>query len=277
MSSFEQRDFWDRRAEAWERRADALGAFSDVYGFAAMDALGVSAGERVLDVGCGPGTTTIELAGRVGSGGEVVGVDISSKMVAAASRRAAGVGNVRFNVADAQTDDLGSGYDALYSRFGVMFFPDPPAAFANLGRALRPGGRLGFAVWGPLADNPWMFVPTLAAAPILNAELALPGPGQPGPFSLSDADQTAVLLAGAGFVDVAITPVRGERVITEGSTDNDVRTLLEVGPLGEAYESADDPTKAAAVEAIVAALAPYREGDGWRLPGAGLTITARRP
>ncbi|MEA3077334.1 MAG: hypothetical protein QOF60_2242 [Actinomycetota bacterium] len=277
MSSFEQRDFWDRRAEAWERRADAVGAFSDAYGFAAMDALGVSFGERVLDVGCGPGTTTIELASRVGPGGEVVGADISPKMVEGATRRAAGVGNVRFIAADAQTDDLGSGYDALYSRFGVMFFPDPPAAFANLGRALRPGGRLAFAVWGPLADNPWMFVPTLAAAPILNAELALPGPGQPGPFSLSDAGETAMLFGAAGLVDVAISPVAGERFITSASSDNDLRTLLEVGPLGEAFEAAPAPTRAAAVDAIVAALAPFRDADGWRLPGAGLTITARRP
>jgi SAM-dependent methyltransferase len=275
--SFEQQDFWDRRADAWERRADALGAFSDEYGRAALDALAVVPGERVLDVGCGPGTTTVDLATSVGPTGEVVGADISPKMVEAASRRAKGVANARFVAADAQTADFDGAYDALYSRFGVMFFPDPAAAFANLLGALRPGGRLAFVVWGPLGDNPWMFVPTLAAVQILGADMTLPGPGEPGPFSLSDHDKTVALLEGAGFVEVAVTPVAGERFITAATSDNDVRTLLEVGPLGEAFEAADEPTRTAAVEAIVAALAPYRAVGGWRLPGAGLTLTARCP
>jgi SAM-dependent methyltransferase len=273
----EQRDFWDRRADAWERRIDALGAFSDDYGFAAMDALAVAPGERVLDVGCGPGTTTVDLAGRVGPTGEVVGADISPRMVEAATRRAAGVANVRFVVADAQTGDFDVAFDALYSRFGVMFFPDPAAAFANLAGALRPGGRLAFAVWGPLGDNPWMFVPSLAAAPILEAEMTMPGPGAPGPFSLADADGTKRLLEGSGFVDVVVTPVPGARVIPAGVAEEAVRTLLEIGPLGDYYDAASPAARTAAVEAVIAAIAPYADADGWRLPGAGLTLTARRP
>src|SRR5690349_19154631 len=127
MSESNEREFWDRRAEAWERRADSLGTPSDAYGIPAMGALPGAPGERVLEIGCGPGTTAVELAERVGPSGEVVAVDISPAMVAAATRRAAaaGITNVRFEAADAQTADLGGPFDAAYSRFGVMFFADP--------------------------------------------------------------------------------------------------------------------------------------------------------
>jgi SAM-dependent methyltransferase len=279
MTESSERDFWDRRAEAWERRADSVSAMSDAYGIPAMDALHVEPGERVLEIGCGPGATAVELAARVGASGEVVAVDISTAMIAAATRRAAaaGVTNVRFEAADAQTADLGGPFDAAYSRFGVMFFADPPAAFANIGSALRPGGRFACAVWSQLGDNPWMFVPTLAAAPVLGTELAIPGPGEPGPFSLADPDHVRTLLAGAGFVDITVDPIAGSRLITDATRDDDVLALLEVGPLGGAYASADEAQRSAAVAAVLAAIEPFREDAGWRLPGSALKVTARRP
>ena len=278
-SESDERDFWDRRAAAWERRAEAVNSFSDAYGVPAMDALRLEDGERVLEIGCGPGTTAIELADRVAPTGEVVGVDISSAMIAAATRRAAGSGvsNVRFEVADAETRPLGSSFDAVYSRFGVMFFTDPTAAFANIASALRPGGRLGCTVWAGLADNPWMFVPTLAAGPVLHAELTIPGPDEPGPFSLADPERVTNVLDAAGFVDIQIDPVEGSRVIPAATADEDVRTLLEVGPLGEAYDAADDATRQAAVDAVVSAIEPYRVDEGWCLPGSALILTAHRP
>ncbi|MCU1353384.1 MAG: SAM-dependent methyltransferase [Acidimicrobiales bacterium] len=274
-----QREFWDARAAAWEQRADALDAFSDTYGIPVMDALAVAPGERVLDVGCGPGTTSVELARRVGPTGTVVGVDISGAMVAAAERRAdrSGTTNATFTVADAGADPLGNGFDAVYSRFGVMFFDDPTAAFTNLGRALRPGGRLGCTVWGRLEDNPWMFVPTLAAAPVLGAELALPGPGQPGPFSLADPDATATVLRDAGFEVTAIDPIVGVRLIQPATADLEILALLEVGPLGSAYSGADESGRAAAVDAVREALQPFEASDGWRLPGTAMKVLARRP
>ena len=273
------REFWDRRAATWERRADGIDAFSDTYGRAAIDALVLQPGERVLDIGCGPGTSVIALAGRVGPDGEVVGVDISPAMVEAAARRAAagGVTNARFVAADAQSEALGSDFDAAYSRFGVMFFSDPVAAFANIGRSLRPDGRLACAVWAPLAENPWMFVPTMTAAAVLNAELTIPGPDEPGPFSLAEPDRVTAILTDAGFTDVGITPVPGARVITTATADDDVRMLFEVGPLAEAYEAADESTRQAAVDAVIAAAEPYRGEGGWRLPGLALSVTARRP
>jgi SAM-dependent methyltransferase len=279
VSDRHQREFWDRRAAAWERRADALGVLSDGYGIPAMEALGLEPGEVVLDLGCGPGTTAIELAARVRPDGRVVGVDISPAMIEAATRRAtkAGVSNARFVAVDAQTDDLGQNFDAAYSRFGVMFFPDPTAAFANIHGALRPGGRFASVVWGPLTDNPWMFVPTLAAAPVLEAELTIPGPSEPGPFSLAEDGVVASLLGEAGFVDVAVDVITDWRVITSATADDDVLTLLEVGPLGEAFDAADESTRRAAVDSVRAAIEPYGDGDTWRLPGSALKVTGRRP
>lgn len=275
----DQSGFWDLRAAAWERRADSVDAMSDAYGVPVMDALALEPGERVVDIGCGPGTTSIQLADRVAPDGDVVGVDISPAMVEAATRRKtrAGLTNVAFVVADAQSEVVGAGFHAAYSRFGVMFFSDPVAAFANLGRSLRAEGRLACAVWGPLAENPWMFVPTLAAADVLKAELSLPEPGEPGPFSLSEVAHVRDVLDRAGFSDVNAERIDGSRLITSESASDDVTTLLEVGPLGEAFEVADNRARKAAVDAVLAAIEPYRDHDGWRLPGSALKVTARRP
>jgi SAM-dependent methyltransferase len=278
QANSEQQQFWDRRAPAWEKRADSLDSIADSYGVPVMEALGLEPGQRVVDIGCGPGSTSIQLARRIGNQGEVVGVDISSGMVAAAGRRAsaAGLTNVRFLVADAQTDPLGQDFDAAFSRFGVMFFGDPVAAFANIGRSMKPGGCLACAVWGPLADNPWMFVPTLAAVQVLSTELALPEPGRPGPFSLDHADLVHEVLTAAGFVDTDVGRIDGSRHVTSEAAGDNVTTLLAVGPLGEAYEAADEHTRDLAVEAVVSALEPYRHDEGWDLPGVALKVTARR-
>lgn len=274
-----EREFWDRRADAWDRRADSLNLFSDAYGIPVMDALDVHPGERVLDIGCGPGTTAIELARRVVPDGEVVGVDISESMTAAARRRAAReqVPNIAFRTADAESGALGEDFDAVYSRFGVMFFADPTRAFANIGQALRAEGRLACAVWGSLAENPWMFAPTLAAAPVLQAELTIPAPDAPGPFSLADPDRVSSVLISAGFEHITVERIEGARLVTSANAADEVQTLLEVGPLGEAYQAADDTARQRAVEAVITALEPFQEGDGWRLPGSALQVIARRP
>ena len=274
-----QQEFWDRRAAAWERRSESIDALSDAYGLPVMEALRPAPGERIVDIGCGPGTTAIQMAGRVSPDGEVVGLDISPAMVAAAVRRAAALGtvNARFAVADAQRDVLEGGFDAAYSRFGVMFFDDPVAAFSNIGGALRAGGRLACAVWSSLSDNPWMFVPTLAAVPALEAEVALPGADDPGPFSFADPKRVLDVLTSAGFLDVDIEVVEGSRLISAGDAGDNVTTLLEVGPLGEAWDAADDDARRRAVDAVIASIEPYREEHGWRLPGSALKVLARRP
>lgn len=159
----EQARLWgDTSGPIWVALSDAIGNQLRGLGREAMDRARFEPGDRVLDVGCGGGETTLEIAGRVGPRGSVTGVDISLPMLTHAleSARAAGAGQATFVLGDAQTAMLGEGlFDQLFSRFGVMFFDDPEAAFRNLRRSLRSGGRFTFLCWRAMTDNPLMRVP----------------------------------------------------------------------------------------------------------------------
>ena len=163
----EQITYWnDTAGPKWVAYEDLLDAQIRALGEAAMDRVGIQTGDRVLDVGCGTGQTSIELARRVGTGGAVTAIDLSGPMLARARARADGAArSVDFLEADAQTHRFEpASFDVCFSRFGIMFFAEPDVAFANLRSALRPAGRLGFVCWQRLADNPWMLVPLMAAA-----------------------------------------------------------------------------------------------------------------
>ena len=231
-------------------------------------------------MGCGPGSTTIDLAGRVGDAGDVVGLEISPAMVAAAERRAAdvGVGNARFVVHDLEHAPLVEGFDAAYSRFGVMFFARPDAAFSNLVASLRPGGRFAAVVWASPQENPWMAITNASAAGALGVELAPPAPGGPGPFSLSDPDSLFTLLQGAGLVDVGVERTLGRLELHQrfgrlrGGVDaphraarRDLRRRRRRGPgRRRSRPSSPPPSPTAATE-------------GWELPGCALVATGVRP
>src|SRR5258708_26419312 len=164
-----------------------------------LDAAALSPGEQVLDVGCGCGATTLAAA-RAVAPGAVTGIDLSAAMLARARENAAKASlvNASFEQADAQVHQFGASYDRVISRLGVMFFADPVAAFANLLAATRPGGRLAFACWQPLADNEWLLVPLAALAE--HAPLPDPDePGAPGMFSLSGTDRLHQVLSDAGW------------------------------------------------------------------------------
>jgi ubiquinone/menaquinone biosynthesis C-methylase UbiE len=269
--------FWDRRADAWCRHLHAIDEHLATYGVPALEALNVSAGDRVIDVGCGPGRTTAELAWRVHPGGEVFGVDVSSAMIQLA-RRVSQRAGVRFCVADAQSDDLGCDFDAAYARFSVMFFTDHVAGLAKVRRALRPGGRLACVTWAPLRDNPWIYLPALAAGPLLGRALQLPGPGVSDPFDLSRPEEIRDVMDRAGFIDVSVTPIAGARVLTPRSVRTEITGLLEEGgPLAELWATADQPTRDACIEKVLGALEPYREPAGWRLPGTAMSTVASCP
>jgi ubiquinone/menaquinone biosynthesis C-methylase UbiE len=159
-----------------------MDATFDRYGLAAIERLDPRPGEKVLDVGCGCGATSLELGRRVAPGGQVRGIDISSDMVDRARQRigaAALDADVRVDVADASAVPLDGSYDALFSRFGVMFFEEPVDAFSHLRTGLRPGGRLAFVCWQARDQNPWMTVPMMAAAAVMDVPPP-PGPREPG-------------------------------------------------------------------------------------------------
>lgn len=277
-SNDEQAAFWEELAPSWHAAEVHHERVAEPFGRAAMAALDLAPGDRVLDLGCGAGLTTLALAEAVGPEGEVLGVDIAAAMLdpARAAAEARGLRTVRFEVADAQDADLGQGsFDAAFSRFGVMFFSDPPRAFANIRRALRPGGRLGFSCWDDLFANEWMFVPGSAVVAVTGQLPPMPGPGEPGPFSLSDPDHVLSLLEGAGFHDVTVAPVTRSLISPAEGIDAAVELSRRVGPVREALREADEDTAASLLAAVRAALEAKVVDGELRLSASALVVTAR--
>ena len=211
-------------------------------------------------------------------------MDVGPQMAAAAERRRAEAGLTGSGVtADAGTADLvavagsGDAFDAVHSRFGLMFFPDPKAALANICRAVKPGGRLAASVWQPLDRNPWMTLTNAAAAQALGIDRPpLPEPGAPGPFSMGDPEVTGQLFRDAGFTDVRLESIEAPFVFP-GDGDDAVERILAAGPLGAKFLAADESQRKAAVDAVVAAMADHRTEAGFEVPGASWCITATRP
>lgn len=277
----EQIRYWNELAgPKWAAFSPLINAQVEPFGLQVMDRAGIEAGAHVLDVGCGSGHTTVELARRVGPTGSVMGIDISGPLIeqAAASVAEAGAAQVRLECADAQTYAFRPGaFDLLYSRFGIMFFAQPEEAFANLRAGLRPGGRLAFACWRGLQENQWMMVPLGAVLQHVPPP-PMPAPGAPGPFAFADADRVHGILTRAGFADVAFEPVDGEMALAgDGGLDAAVGLMLQVGPAGAVLREAAPETRAAVAASMREALAPYDTPAGLLLGAALWIVTARGP
>jgi SAM-dependent methyltransferase len=269
--------FWEDLAPGWLASENHTELVSASFGVAAMDRLALRAGEHVLDIGCGAGSTTLALAKIVGPTGGAVGVDISPAMVHAAQQQAAtaGIGHATFVAADAQVDALGdSVFDAAYSRFGVMFFADPALAFANIRTSLRSGGTLAFACWANVFANEWMFVPGAAVVAVTGALPAMPAAGEPGPFSLEDPKRVEALLSAAGFTQIEITPREEAIVIPRAEIESLVALSSRVGPVREALRTADTATATAIEHAVRNALVERVEHDELRLGASAIIVSA---
>ncbi len=273
-SNSAQIEHWNTRAGAtWVKFQEALDRQVEPLGLAAMDALNPKDGEHILDIGCGCGQSSVTLASRVGVTGAVIGVDISLPMLEVAQHRPLPAPNlhVTFQRADAQSDDLGRGrFDAAFSRFGVMFFSDPVAAFANIRKALKPAGRLAFVCWRPLKLNPWMYAPLEAALPLLPPP-APPDPTAPGPFAFADAGRVESILAGAGFTSIKVAPF--DTTIGGGSLEHTLELALNLGPLSAALR--EHPNLVEAVQGPVKeALVKYATPNGVFMPAAVWIVSA---
>jgi SAM-dependent methyltransferase len=218
---------------------------------------------------CGTGQTTLQLADAVGPTGRVVGVDVSSQLLTAARSRNAEA-HVSFVQADAQTQAFEPPFDAIYSRFGVMFFADPVAAFANLRRALKPTGRIVFVCWRSIDQNPMMTVPMAAAAKYFPPPPP-PDPDAPGPFAFADRGRIARILEAAGFGAVRIVP--HDQPIGGNDRADTLELALHMGPLGRLLRESPE-RRAVVIDVVREAIEPFIVDGIAQMPSATWIVTA---
>jgi SAM-dependent methyltransferase len=274
----EQAEVWDGpEGEYWVAHQARFDASIQPHHGRLMAAADIAPGEQVLDVGCGNGLTSRDAARAAGPGGGVVAVDLSGPMLAKAEQLAKdeGLANIRFEQGDAQVHRFDAGaFDLAMSRFGVMFFADPVAAFANIASALRPGGRLAMLVWQSAAGNEWMG--SMRAALALGRNLPAPPPGAPGPFALADTDFTGRILTEAGFTDVAFAG--SEQPFNVGSNADDAyRFAAGLAPVQWLLADLDEAGKAEALDGLRATIAAHETADGVVFGSAAWVVTARKP
>lgn len=276
VTNSKQREEWNNATgRRWLDRHEAVDRQIAPFGLRAMEHADIRPGQRVLDVGCGCGETTLELARRISASGFVTGIDISRLLIEAARQLADGsnVSNVRFEMADAQTFPFPpQSFDLVFSRFGIMFFDDPEAAFSNFRKALRPSGRLSFVCWPAPKENQFMTIPVAAAS----RHITLPPPGDPeapGAVAFADPERVKRIMSRAGFGEI-----RTDRVIEKvgGDTlDESARMLLELGPLSSVLDDVDEKTRRAIFEDIRSALSGIESSNGTRLDATAWLVTAR--
>ncbi|MCY4086800.1 MAG: class I SAM-dependent methyltransferase [Actinomycetia bacterium] len=275
-------EFWNGQLGLqWVHHQELLDAQLAEFGRRSRALLGPLAGVRVLDVGCGCGASALELARAVGSRGRVVGIDISAPMLSRARARARALGlsaTVSFMEADAQIAELGAGvFDAVYSRFGVMFFARPIAAFRNLSRTLKAGGLIAFVCWRRAERNPW-FTETAEAA---SAHLTLPEelpPRAPGPFGLAERSWIEEVLSRAGFAELEIQSSDVPMDLSAKLEDL-VELQLSIGPVGRALRetAVSLKTRGQVERAVREALGTFLTPRGYVAPASVWLVQARCP
>jgi len=274
-----QREYWANEGpRQYQDYGDTNEALFAPFGQAMLDAARLEPGEWVLDVGCGYGTSTIEAAERMAPSGRVVGVDISAAMLESAHQRvaAAALDNVELLQADAQVRPFEAGsFHAVISRFGTMFFEDPEAAFANLCRALRPGGRLVFVCWQDPRRSEWVAAALGAVVALLGRAPDLGPPGAPGPFAFADGDRLTRLVTAGGFREVTLeTVTRPVRIGRD--LDDAVGFMMSLPQSQQLFAGAPEDAVAAAVNALRAAYAPYAGAHGVVMDATAWLVSAHR-
>ena len=270
----EQRDLWNGVVgRAWvdeQRTIDGvLQPFEDLL----VDAVSAGSALRVLDIGCGTGSTTLAMARRVGADGHCIGIDISEPMIALARERAAAEqSSAEFVCADAQTHAFEPAqFHRLISRFGVMFFDDPVRAFVNLRRAACDDAELQATAWRSGAENPFMTTAERAAAPLL-PNLPPRQAGAPGQCSFAQPEHVDGILRSSGWAEIAITPLDVPCSLPRSDLR---RYVARLGPVGRVLHDTAEPLRTRVIEAVVAAFEPYVHGDAVRFVAAGWMIEAR--
>ena len=241
-----------------------------------IDRARVKAGERILDVGCGSGSTSFAFARATGPTGHVTGIDISAPMLARAREVTPLGAPVEFVLADATVHAFASeAFDLLASRFGVMFFADPALSFANMRRGMRRSGRLAFACWREPRENPFFMTPLQAVYRHV-PKMPQVGPEDPGPFAFASQERVKRILSAAGFSEIAMEPCDLALDVAVGrGLDAAVRGALEIGPAARALTDQPPALVAAATRSIREALTPHLKGQTVPLDAAIWIVTAK--
>lgn len=268
-------DFWkEDGGDRWVENIDILETSISGFDEKLLERACVEEGETVLDVGCGGGLNSLEIAGRVGPDGRVTGMDISARILEVARDRAKSFSNLDFMEADAATADLGKGtFNLIFSRFGVMFFSDPVMGFKNLNQALKQSGRLVFLCWRTIDENPWMNEPAQAVFEVIPPQGPPPDPDAPGPFAFGIRDRIEVILGKSGFNTVDIEAIDSDMKL--GGLQETVDYFTRMGPAAVLMEGADEALKQSAKNALRRVLENYQSDDGIVMQGAAWIVTAR--
>ncbi len=273
---FDQDSIWNGAAgAAWVEMQPVLDAMLRPAEDALVEAVWAEAPQRVLDVGCGTGSTTLAVQPMLGRDGRCTGIDISEPMLAAARQRAANEGSqAEFLRLDAQCETLeAAAYDMIVSRFGVMFFDDPVRAFRNLAQAVRPGGAMRFVAWRGPGENMFMTTAERAAAPLLPG-LPPRDPDGPGQFAFADPDRVRRILGDSGWTQVAVHPADFACTLPARELD---RYSTRMGLLGLVFPQLDERTQAEVRSRVAAAFEPFVEGTEVRFTAACWVVDARAP
>jgi len=262
----------------WLAQLDRFEAMIEPIGNALLAQASYTAGETVVDIGCGGGWTTRRIAAAVGTAGSVLGLDLSPDLVAAANGRArrAGLANIHVVKGDAATAmPLEAPFDRLFSRFGTMFFSEPYRAFANLHQMVRQGGRLDIAVWAPIADNPWQA--KIMAALRRHIDMPTPEPRAPGPFALGDRDYVTDLLQSAGFSAIMFDAWTGNQYVGGPRSDPEsaTRFVLDGMQVGDLIRARGEAARAAIQRSVAELFERHRDDYGVRLAAKAWLVSAR--
>jgi SAM-dependent methyltransferase len=273
----EQARAWNgNEGDSWTSHEESFNASTRRHTERLREAAAVATDDNVLDIGCGCGETT-RLFAQLAPSGMALGVDLSAPMLERARERSAaeGVANVRFEQADAQVHPFPPGtFSVAVSRFGVMFFDDPVAAFTNVRRALRPGGRLAFVAWQELARNEWLL--SIRGALAAGRELPSPPPGMPGPFGLADPDAVRSILTEAGFTDLDVTDI-DEPVELGVDTAHAYKFVSGIGITQGMLQDLDDATRERTLAELRATLAAHETPEGVLIGSRAWLVTATNP
>ena len=267
-------DYWkEDGGQKWVELIDTTESYLDVFNESLFASANIVRGESVLDIGCGGGLASMEIANRVGDKGRVLGVDISPDILAVAAARGRSITNLEFIVGDAATMQLETGtFSLIFSRFGMMFFSEPLLAFSNLREALRPSGRMVFLCWRTFDENTWMKEPAQAVFDILPPQGPPPEPDAPGPFSLGRKGRIEFLLGKAGFKSISIEAM--DASLTMGALADAVDYFMRMGPAAAVIADASAAQKTAARAVLTDVLKRYDTDRGVITNAAAWIVTA---